>query len=40
MVVEDELAEVFGRGRVSSKLEKKFKEAVKIRTFTPLSKGS
>jgi len=40
VVVEEDLAEVFGRGRVSSELEKKFKDAVNIHTFTPLSKGS
>jgi hypothetical protein len=40
MVVEEDLAEVFGRGKVSSELEKKFKDTVKIHTFTPLSTGS
>jgi len=40
VVVEEDLAEVFGRGRVSSELEKKFKDTVNIRTFTPLSNGS
>jgi hypothetical protein len=40
VVVEEDLAEVFGRGKVSSELEKKFKDTVKIHTFTPLSTGS
>jgi hypothetical protein len=40
LVVEADLAEVFGRGRISSELETKFKEATKITTITPLSDGS
>jgi hypothetical protein len=40
IVVEADLAEIFGRGRVSVELERKFKTEVKIQKFTPLYQGS
>src|SRR5271155_3097371 len=40
IVVEEDLAEIFGRGRVSANLEKQFKAQVQIQRFTPLSHGS
>jgi len=36
LVVEEDLAEVFGRGKVSSELETKFKDATKIANIVPL----
>lgn len=35
ILVEEDLAIVFGRGRIDPELEKKFKDAVKIQTFAP-----
>ncbi|KAL9618985.1 MAG: hypothetical protein Q9160_006379 [Pyrenula sp. 1 TL-2023] len=40
IVVEEDLAEIFGRGRMSVDLEKRFKEQVPIQRFTPLSHAS
>lgn len=40
IVVEEDLAEIFGRGRISKDLEEKFKAKVRIQKFTPLSHGS
>lgn len=40
IVVEEDLAAVFGRGRVSSELERAFKAVVKVQKFTPLYNGS
>ena len=40
IVVEEDLAEIFGRGRISGDLETKFKSQVRIQKFTPLSHGS
>ena len=39
IVVEEDLAEVFGRGQINPELEKKFKDVVKIHNFVPLSHG-
>ncbi len=39
IVVEEDLAAVFGRGLISSELENKFKNAVKLQTFIPLTRG-
>lgn len=39
VVVEEDLAEVFGRGRISPKLESDFTNAVKIQRFIPLRDG-
>lgn len=36
-MVEEDLAEVFGRGQVTAELEAQFKDAVKIEKFTLLS---
>jgi hypothetical protein len=38
IVVELDLADVFGRGKISSELETKFKETTKISTIVPLTK--
>ncbi|KAL4903580.1 hypothetical protein BDW74DRAFT_179577 [Aspergillus multicolor] len=40
IVVEEDLAAIFGRGRISPELESKFKKTVNVQTFTPLCKGS
>ncbi|KAI4122401.1 MAG: hypothetical protein LQ347_006510, partial [Umbilicaria vellea] len=40
LVVEEDLAEVFGRGQINPEFEAKFKDVVKIQNFVPLSKGS
>lgn len=40
LVVEEDLAEVFGRGKLSSGLETKFKDSTKITTITPLTPDS
>lgn len=40
LVVEEDLAEVFGRGKLSSDLETKFKDTTKITTITPLTPDS
>ena len=40
IVVEEDLAAIFGRGRINVELEDKFKNTVKVQTFTPLSHGS
>jgi hypothetical protein len=40
IVVEEDLAEVFGRVRVQLEIEKAFKEAVKVQKIVPLFKGS
>ncbi|KAL2820146.1 hypothetical protein BDW59DRAFT_164760 [Aspergillus cavernicola] len=40
IVVEEELAAIFGRGRISAALEKDFKRQVNIQKYTPLSHGS
>ena len=39
MLVEEDLADIFGRGRVTLELEAKFKDVVKIQSFVPLSQG-
>lgn len=40
LVVEEDLAEIFGRGRIVQQLEVAFKDAVKIEKFIPLFSGS
>ena len=37
IVVEEDLAAVFGRGIINSEVEDKFREVVKIQTFLPLA---
>ena len=39
IVVEEDLAEVFGRGQINPELEAKFKDVVKVHNFIPLSNG-
>ena len=39
IVVEEDLKDIFGRGRVVSELEEKFKSLVKTQNFTVLHKG-
>lgn len=39
LVVEEDLAEVFGRGLINPELEAKFKDVVKVHNFVPLSHG-
>lgn len=39
IVVEEDLAAVFGRGRINQELEDKFRDAVKVQTFVPLTRG-
>ncbi len=39
IVVEEDLAAVFGRGRISPELADKFRDAVKVQTFVPLTRG-
>ena len=39
LIVEEDLAGVFGRGRISSELEKSFKDIVRVQKFIPLSGG-
>ena len=39
IVVEEDLAEVFGRGQINPELEAKFKDVVKVHNFIPISHG-
>ena len=39
-LVEEDLAAIFGRGRIESVMEKKFRDALKEVSFTPLHEGS
>ena len=39
-LVEEDLAAIFGRGRIESSIEKKFRDALKEVSFTPLHEGS
>jgi len=39
IVVEEDLATVFGRGRINQELADKFRDAVKVQTFVPLTRG-
>lgn len=39
LVVEEDLAEVFGRGQINPELEAKFRDVVKVQNFVPLSHG-
>lgn len=39
IVVEEDLAAVFGRGRIRPELADKFRDAVKVQTFVPLTRG-
>jgi len=40
LLVEEDLASIFGRGRIESKLQMHFKDAVKIGSLVPLSTSS
>lgn len=39
IVVEEDLAKVFGRGQINPEFEAKFKDVVKVHSFVPLSHG-
>lgn len=36
IIIEEDLATIFGRGRINTELEDRFKDAVKLQTFVPL----
>lgn len=40
ILVEEDLAAIFGRGKIVSSIEKHFKDVVKVTSFTPLHPGS
>jgi hypothetical protein len=40
IVIEEDLATIFGRGRISPEIERTFKEEVNIQKYTPLCHGS